>query len=175
MAKKQSNKAIGNRYERMIAKELSLWMFNDEHILKRDTTSGAVKTIWTGDIIPHGQLPIIWNRQWIFHIETKYGYEQFKPNFWNYTKVYEWAVKSKLESLQYNQFIIYLICNFTGMKPLLFTNKLLDPLYFNICFPIFDNNDNLLDYIYSYNYKEILKYKFEELYNIEDLIGKTQC
>lgn len=161
-------KPKGNSYERKIAKNLSFWMFNDKHILKRDTTSGANKDIWTGDIIPHGQLPDIWNKRWIFAIETKTGYVQHKPSFWNYTQVHTWACKLKQETMVYDQFIMYLICQFKNMQPLLFTNYLLNSIWYNVSFPIHYNGNS--ENMYCYKFNEVLKLGFHDLYDISELV-----
>jgi hypothetical protein len=162
-------KPKGSAYERKIAKDLSLWMFSSKYILKRDSTSGALKDIWAGDIVPHGQLPDIWNKRWMFIIETKTGYCNHKPTFWNYTQIHTWACKLKKESVKYNQYIMYLICQFKNMPPLLFTNYLLNSLWYNVSFPI--HYKTISENMYCYKLSDVLKIPFYELYDIAELVN----
>ncbi|MFA7202521.1 MAG: hypothetical protein WC188_02245 [Candidatus Caldatribacteriota bacterium] len=155
-------KAKGNKMERDTAKILSYWMFDDEHTLKREPTSGAMKYNYCGDIFPMKQIE--W-KHFPFLIETKTGYENNTPTLWQYTKVIEWFNKSLNESLQHNQHIIFLICQFKNKPKLLFTNHHFD-LDKIIPLSILPNERNgSLDWIYVYSFKNILKLNFIELFN----------
>lgn len=165
-------KAKGNSYERKVAKELSFWIFEDQDVLKRHPTSGADKCIWCGDIVPLKQLPLEWNAQFPFMIETKSGYEQHSPTFWRYGKIEEWVKKAYIEGINHNQTILFLICQFKNKSPLLITNYCIniDTLLFNVVFPVRLNGN--IFYAYVYNFKDVLKLSFCDLFNIGELCGK---
>jgi hypothetical protein len=57
---KTNSKKLGNAFERRVAKDLSLWIYNDPHVLKREPTSGATKDNYCGDIFPMKQLLPNW-------------------------------------------------------------------------------------------------------------------
>ena len=161
MSKKNNSKEIGNTFERKIAKELSIWIFNDPHVLKKEPTSGAVKTVYWGDIFPMKQIE--WDH-FPFLIECKYGYEDFTPTLLNYRLIEEWYKKAYKESLESKvQEIILLIRNFKGRNGvLLCTNKILSNIIYKSIICI--NNDNKYELVYCYNYKDMLKYKFEDVF-----------
>ncbi len=161
----QNSKEIGNRFERNIAKELSLWIFNDPHTLKREPTSGATKNIYVGDIFPMKQ--INWG-VWPFMIECKYGYTQFTPTLLNYSIIEKWYLKSFKEAQEKNngQEIVLLICNFKNKKGILLcTNTLLNRniIDYNCILNVKDKKIN--HYVYCYDYKKILKYNFESVFS----------
>jgi hypothetical protein len=157
-------KAKGNKMERDTAKTLSSWMFNDEHVLKREPTSGAIKYNYCGDVFPMKQ--INWSN-FPFLIETKTGYETFTPSLWQYSKVLEWFNKSLVESKQHNQRIIFLICQFKNKPTLLFTNYQID-LDKIVPMSIFPNQINGdINWIQTYLFKDILKLNFIELFGNE--------
>jgi hypothetical protein len=157
-------KTKGNKMERDTAVELSIWMFNDPHVLKREPTSGACKYNYCGDIFPMKQIE--W-KNFPFLIETKTGYEQYTPTLWKYTKVLEWFNKSLSESLQHNQWIIFLICQFKNKPKLLFTNY---PLELDTIIPVSlipnKTNDNI-NWIYVYSFKSILQIDFLNAFSEE--------
>jgi hypothetical protein len=163
--KTNKNKAKGNAYERKVAKELSLWIFDDEHMLKREPSSGAQKHSFTGDIFPYKQIP--WKR-WPIHIETKSGYEDSIPTFHNYKKVESWFRKALEESKLSGQHCILLICQFKHRNAIVISNTYLTNLLFSVCFPIKVDNDIMA--VYVYDYKELLKLNFEDTLKFEDLI-----
>ena len=157
-------KAKGGKMERDTAKTLSIWMFGDEHVLKREPTSGAFKYNYCGDVIPQKQID--WSN-FPFLIETKTGYETFTPTLWQYTKVLEWYNKSVGESKQHNQWIIFLICQFKNKPTLLFTNYHLelDRILPVAIIPNQTNGD--VNWVYTYLFKDLLKLKFTDLYGEE--------
>jgi len=154
---KTNSKKIGNKAEREIAFQLSNWIWNDAHILKRESTSGAVKTVYYGDIFPIKETG--WDH-FPFYIEVKHGYEKQLPNLFNFNIVEEWWYKCVLESEQSNgQDIILLIYNSTGRRGvLLFTNKKL-----NIPFKCILNISPHI--VYCYDFKKMIKdYDFETVF-----------
>lgn len=161
MEKKNKSKSLGNSFERKIAKELSIWMFNDQHVLKREPTSGATKNVYCGDIFPMKQ--INWE-VWPFHIECKYGYSQFTPTLLSYPIIEKWYLKALAESkITENQNIILLICNFKNKKGIMvFTNKKLKKILYKSIICIKTNG--ILENVYCYDYNEMLKYNFESVF-----------
>lgn len=157
--KKNKSKEIGNRFEREVARQLSIWMFDDEHTLKREPTSGAVKNVYTGDIFPMKQLE--WE-YWPFHIECKYGYEEKMPTLLNFKIIEGWYLQCVAESTQCNnkQEIILLICNFKAKRgTLLCTNKELSCVRCNCILKIGCHD------VYCYNYKDMIgSYTFVEVF-----------
>lgn len=153
-------KSKGNSFERKVAKELSLWMFNDKDVLRRHPDSGASKQCWTGDVIPLKQLPEIWKGKFPFHIECKSGYPQHLPTFWSYAKVSTWFSKALLEGYLNNQTIVFLICQFLNKSALLITNTQLPFRLLNVVFPCIINNEQHWGYVY--NYKDILELDFHK-------------
>ncbi|MDD4081790.1 MAG: hypothetical protein PHD05_00250 [Sphaerochaetaceae bacterium] len=148
--------------ENDISRDLSIWMFDDKNTLKREPTSGATKHVYCGDIFPMKQI------NWInfpFLIETKTGYEQHTPTFWNYSKVIDWFNKSLKESQIHNQHIILLICRFKNKPILLFTNfqiKLDQITPLAIIPNIID--DEILGWINVYSYKQLLQINFYDIF-----------
>ncbi len=157
-------KQKGNKMERDTAKTLSLWMFHDEHTLKREPTSGAFKYNYCGDIFPMRQIE--WSN-FPFLIETKYGYEQHTPTLWQYTKVAEWFIKASNEGHQHNQYITFLICRFKNKPTLLFTNYQIDidKILPVSIIPIQLNGEIL--WINVYIFKELLKLNFMDIFGTE--------
>lgn len=157
-------KTKGNKMERDTAKTLSLWMFNDEHTLMREPTSGATKYNYCGDIFPMKQ--INW-AHFPFLVETKTGYESSIPTLWQYTKVLEWFNKSLNESKQHNQWIIFLICQFKNKAALLFTNYQLDLEKIVPITVLTDQVNGDINWINTYIFKEVIKYNFLDLFGKE--------
>jgi hypothetical protein len=157
-------KAKGNKMERDTAKTLSIWMFDDEHTLKREPTSGAFKYNYCGDIFPMKQI------NWLnfpFLIETKTGYEQHTPTLWQYNKVIEWFIKATNEGKQHNQHIILLICQFKNKPTLLFTNYQMpiECILPVAIIPIQINGD--INWTNVYLFKELLKLNFYDIFGSE--------
>jgi len=157
-------KAKGNRMERDTAKTLSMWMFDEEHTLKREPTSGAIKHNYCGDIFPMAQ--INWSN-FPFLIETKTGYEQHTPSFWQYTKVIEWFNKSTIEGKQHNQWIVFLICQFKNKSALLFTNYNLELKEIVPVAVIPNQTNGDINWIYTYIFKDVIKLNFLDLFGKE--------
>ena len=165
-----TSKSKGNAFERKVAKELSFWIFKDEHLLKRKSDSGMMKQNYCGDIFPEGQLPREWNGVFPFLVECKSGYSQHCPTFWKYGKVEEWFNKSYKESLLNKQSILFLICQFKNQRALFITNELLDmnKILFNVAFPARINGD--IHYGYTYMYNKVLRMNFHELFDLKKLV-----
>lgn len=157
-------KKKGGKMERDTAKALSSWMFGDEHVLKREPTSGAIKHAYCGDVFPMKQHN--WSH-FPFLIETKTGYENHSPTLSQYTKVTEWFNKSIIESKQHNQYIIFLIWQIKNKQALLFTNfqLALDKIVPVSIIPNQINGD--INWIQVYLFKDILKLNFMELFGSE--------
>ena len=153
-----SSKSKGSTFERKVAKELSILMFENKDVLKRDPSSGGTKSIWTGDIIPMAQLPKDWNDKWNIHIECKDGYDSNAPTFWKYGMVKGWFDKCIKEAKIHNQSVIYLICHFKGRPTILITNKMIKQMTFYVCFP----TDTGLAFVY--NYRTFLTLKWSKMY-----------
>src|SRR6056297_1498981 len=167
-----TSKSKGNAYERKVAKELSIWMFNDQHLLKRKSDSGMIKENYCGDVFPEGQLPVNWKGVFPFLIECKSGYPQHHPTFWKYKMVEKWFNKAYKESLINKQSIIFLICQFKNQRALLITNELLDMnnILFNVAFPIVNEIEEDVKYGYVYNYNELLKLDFYKIFDLNILV-----
>ena len=161
----KNNKERGNTFERTVARDMSLWLFNNKKLLRRSADSGAQKVNYGGDIIPEGQLPSKWNGKWPFIIECKYGYKEIAiPNIWNKKWIETWFLKSLEESKIHNQNIIFIINNFKNRK----FNTLTTDIFLNnkyilheISFPIIING--YVKHLFVYNYKTILKIDIEKI------------
>lgn len=170
------SKRKGGAYERKVAKELSEWMFDgNPDILKRHPTSGADKCIWSGDIVPLAQLPDSWNKRWPFYIECKTGYEQHFPDLISHKKIEEWFMTACFQSAESNhgQNIIYLIAQFKHKKPILFTNRWISKPLAKSILPVnyIYNNQNYIMWIYTYDYHELRKCLFHDLYNLQEIVS----
>jgi hypothetical protein len=162
---KQNSKEIGNKFERKVAKELSNWIYDDPHVLKREPTSGAVKHVYSGDIFPMKQIR---NDQpgWTLLVECKYGYAQFTPTLLNYKIIEGWYLKAKSEANETDvQKTIMLICNFKGKRGILLcTNKELSTIYCKCVLCI--RNSGSVEWVFCYDYKEMLKYSYNEIFDV---------
>jgi len=152
-ASTNTSKAKGNSFENKMAKLLGEWIFKDKLVLTRSLTSGAIKSVYTGDIVP--QKPFGWD-YFMFNFECKSGYSQHIPNFINYTKIEEW-LKKCLKDRTMQQPIIWLICGFHGYETILITD-----LEFTLKSNLIIKVENISFYIYKL--KELLKYEFYSLY-----------
>ena len=164
MASATKSKAKGGKFEREIAKMLSVWLFNDPHILKREPTSGAQKVQhYVGDVVPVA--PIKW-KSFPFLIEGKNGYKDHIPTFNNQKLLREWLLKLLGERTN-QQCICWLIVRYHGRAPLLITDtpfSAFSPLTINI-----RQNGHIVPF-HVYEFKELLKYNFYELYGENDLL-----
>jgi hypothetical protein len=151
--KPNTSKAKGNAFELKIAKMLSEWIFKDKFVLTRSVTSGAIKNVFVGDIVP--QKPFGW-KEFVFDIECKNGYSTHIPNFINYTKVEEWLSKC-LKERTMQQPIIWLIAGFHNYEPILITDLEMT-LKSNLIIKV----DGFEFYIYKL--KEVMRYNFYSLY-----------
>ena len=163
--KKQNNKERGNKFEREVAKQLSLWLFDDPNLLRRHPDSGASKMNYTGDICPAAQLPQSWKGQFPFQVETKYGYTQIaSPSPWNTKWLTEWYLKSLEESKLHNQKIIFVINNFVNRKfNTLTTDRYLNDRFIlhKMSFPIIKNG--LVTHLFVYKFKDVINLNFTDL------------
>ncbi len=163
--KKNKNKEEGNAFERKVAKEMSLWLFENRNILRRSSDSGAQKANYSGDIIPEGQLPTQWNRKWPIIVECKYGYKTIAiPNIWNRKWITTWYLKALNESKKHNQPIIFIVNNFKNRK----FNTITTNIHFNhlfilheISFPVIV--DQYVHHLFVYNYKKVLQLHIDNL------------
>lgn len=151
-------KTKGNQFERKMARTLGSWIFSDEEMLWRDSTSGGRKQIYRGDIVPAKAHGYPWNT-WPFLIELKYGYKNHIPTFNSQTKLREWLSKllSELDDLQG---IPILIVQYHRQKPLLITTLTLNfynPLSINIIY------DDKVYNFFVYNFDQLLLYEFNTL------------
>lgn len=159
---KTNSKTLGGSFERKIAKELSLWIYNDKDVLKREPTSGATKDIYVGDIYPAKQLKPD-QQEWIFLVECKSGYSNMTPTLLNYKIIENWYLKSLKETkLSKKQKIILLIANFKNRKGILLcTNNEL-----NICCKciLCIKNNQDYEWVFCYDYKDTLEYNFKDVF-----------
>lgn len=166
MSKKRNNKEKGSMFERKIAKELSLWLFQDKNLLRRHPDSGAFKGNYTGDLCPANQLPEQWNSKWPFQVECKYGYKSIAiPTIWNKKWITEWYLKSLDESKKHNQQIIFIINNFLNRQFNTITTDILLPtnlILHEMSYPIIING--FVTHLFIYNYKKVLSYDFQEIF-----------
>lgn len=158
-----NSKAKGGRFERECAKKLSIWMFDDGDVLKREPTSGAIKSVYVGDIFPMKQID--W-KCFPFMIEAKTGYEKSTPSLYDYKILEKWAIKS-IEDSECNeqQKIILLIVQFKQKPIFLFTDHFINEnkLVYTISFPIIRNND--ITYFYAYHFNSLLSIPFQEIFS----------
>jgi len=148
------SKRKGNTFENKIAKELGIWMFGDRNMLCRHSTSGAIKTVWLGDIVPQKQLPSRW-KLWPFYVECKSGYTNQVCTFNSQTIVRSWIDKC-IKDLNGLSKIILLIINFKGYSSLLITNYKLESITPML---ILIHNDKFYN---IYEFKEVTKFDFLE-------------
>lgn len=146
---KLNSKNKGNRFERQVAKQLSKWMFDDDTILFRDSTSGGRKVSYRGDIIPVKQLPE-WNH-FKFYIEVKHGYNI--QTFCNYDLTKQWIIKAENDMTD-DQNILLLVVKHNYRQPYVIINRFVECLNLSIILHINDKN------YYVYSLKEILNLNF---------------
>lgn len=151
------SKRKGNNFENKIAKELGLWMFNDQHMLGRDITSGGKKVAWIGDIIPQKQLPPECNDLFPFYIECKNGYGNKIPTFFNYDIIKKWLDKCEKDKNE-QQNIIFLIVQFKNMKTILLVSNKEFFIGAETWFLSFKHNDKIY---YIYDYKRLISNNFD--------------
>ncbi len=163
--KTNNNKERGSKFEREIAKDLSIWLFNDKNLLRRHPDSGTSKMNYTGDICPANQLPVEWKGKFPFQVETKYGYTKIaSPSPWSTKYLTEWYLKSLEESKIHNQQIIFVINNFVNRRfNTLTTDKYLNDRFIlhKMSFPIVKNG--LVTHLFIYKFNEVLRHKFTDL------------
>jgi hypothetical protein len=157
------NKKRGNAWEGKLAKDLSEWIFSDCNVLKRHPSSGAEKSVYSGDIFPMKQ--ISW-KCFPFHIEAKTGYEKNAHPFgatkqilsW-YSSAYEKINKSNFES---NIWIIWKIPNKGNLFCIDYELKTI-----NSKFKIQTDINNNQIFVYELN--DVIKLDF---YNISEIHRK---
>lgn len=168
MSKKTKDKIKGNRFERECSVLLNKWIFNGEKILKRADDSGALKDIYTGDIIPYGQLPPEWEGKFPFHIECKSGYKDCIPTPFTCTTIQKWLVKCIEESKIHNQFnILLLVRFFNRRKILLITNKYISDSIFTMCIPI--QYEDIYVFFYFYFIEDLQTKSFFKCFDLKEL------
>lgn len=167
-----TSKSKGNAFEIKTARELGSWIFGDKNILYKHSTSGAIKIVYNGDIVPQKNIPMSFNNGvFPFLIECKHGYKGTIPNLNNQTIVRKWISKS-IEELNERQKILYLIIKFHNYSTLFITDVEL-----NIKSELILNLKTSTNYIpfYIYNYNSVLSIKFNELYkNNQQMIDRLK-
>lgn len=170
--KKTSPKEQGNREERKQAKKLSGWMFGDEHMLKKQSDSGALEIIWSGDVVPMKQMPDEWNKRWPFLMEVKNGYKKHYPDFWKYGQLAGWVKKAYRESKTHNQHILFVTTQFYRRTALVTTNYCTTALPFQVSFPV--ELDNQWKFMYVYRLKDMMSIDFKQVFDFNKLINGSQ-
>lgn len=158
------SKRKGNKYENEIAKTLGIWMFNDKDALTRSITSGARKTVYTGDIVPQKQLPNL--KAFIWHIECKSGYKNQIPSFNNFALIEKWLLKCLNETNFDKQPIIWLICRFHGYSSILLTNCQFQNILWTLCVNIIHNN--MHNFFYTYRLEELINTNFQHVMMLDN-------
>lgn len=164
-----SVKEQGNREERKQAKKLSEWMFGDKDMLKKQSDSGALEIIWSGDVVPMKQMPDEWNKKWPFLMEVKNGYKKHYPDFWRYTQLTAWVKKAHKESKTHNQNVLFIVTQFFRKTALVTTNYCPTALPFKVSFPI--ELDDQWKFMYVYRLKDMMNIDFREVFNFNTLIN----
>jgi hypothetical protein len=158
------SKRKGNKYENDIAKILGTWMFNDKEALTRSITSGAKKTVYTGDIVPQKQLPNL--KAFIWHIECKNGYKTQIPSFNNFTLIEKWLLKCLNETDFNKQPIIWLVCRFHGYSSILLTNCQFQNIMWNLCVNI--DHNNMHNFFYTYKLDDLIINNFRHVMALDN-------
>ena len=154
----------GLKFERDISETLSNWIFQIPNMLKREPTSGAIKTgLYIGDVIPVGNLQ--WSR-FPFFLELKIGYKGKTPTLSNQQIVRTWISKCISQRTE-KQCIIWLICKFHYQSEILITDVLMNTVPLLILNHI-ENGEVIPFYIYEL--KELLRYNFYDLYRHNQLL-----
>jgi hypothetical protein len=165
---KSKSKSKGNRFENQISKDLGVWIFNDKNFFQRHITSGAIKTVYVGDIIP------IKKHKWVsfpFIIECKHGYEKKIPTLFNYSIITQWLTKLENEKTE-TQHVIWLIVRFHNQrKVLLITNNFIKSLEWDLAINLVINEKSKPFFIYDFN--KLTKLNFFECYDIEVIKEST--
>jgi hypothetical protein len=162
-------KEKGNREERKQAKNISTWMFGDKDVLKRQSDSGALEIIWSGDVVPLKQMPLEWNSCWPFMMEIKTGYKKHYPDFWKYGMLAGWIKKAYKESKTHNQNILFIVTQFYKRTALVTTNYCTTALPFNVSFPV--ELDNEWKFMYVYRLKDMTDLDFREVFDFPKLVN----
>ena len=170
--KKLNPKEQGNREERKQAKKLSMWMFADGDVLKKQADSGALEIIWSGDVVPMKQMPDEWNKRWPFLMEVKNGYKKHYPDFWKYGMLAGWIKKAYKESKTHNQSTLFVATQFYRRTALITTNYCTTALPFKVSFPI--ELDNEWKFMYVYRLKDMMSINFKEVFDFNKLINGSQ-
>lgn len=153
-----SQKEKGNKFERKMANRFGKWMFQDENMLWRDSSSGGRKKIYSGDIIPAKAHEFPWTI-WPFFFEMKSGYGANIPTLMNQTLLRQWIVKLMGE-LTTDQYIPMLVAQFNGYTPILLTTLLLN-YHCDIC--LMQIYQNQFFQYYIYNLYGVMKCNFYEV------------
>jgi hypothetical protein len=166
-----NGKRKGSTEENKQAKILSEWMFNgDRNVLNRHQTSGAIKSIFVGDIVL--QKPIGWTC-FPFIIEVKTGYDAFSPTFFNYKIIEEWYTLCRLDGEKTKQNIIIMMCRFKNKKQLFITDQKLPftHIIYNLSIPIKFKTHFELAYVYYWD--DLKNLSFKEVFNTVNINGET--
>jgi hypothetical protein len=92
-------------------------MFDDGNLLYRESTSGARKIAYSGDVVPYNKLPI---SKWPFIVECKHGYENYSARFSKFDIIIKWINKANKEKTK-EQHLLLLVVRFPSEKILFIT------------------------------------------------------
>jgi len=151
-------KSKGNSFERKVAKQVGIWLFNDVDMVWRDSTSGGRKIVYRGDVVPVKAHEFPWGC-WPFLFEAKSGYKEHIPTLMNQNRVREWLVKLMSE-LDSQQNIPMLVAQFHSHQPILLTTVMFE-FYSDISLMV-KYNDHYYQF-FVYNWNAILKSRFYEI------------
>lgn len=156
------NKSRANASENRFAKELSVWMFGDGDVLKRHPSSGAEKSVYSGDIYPMKQMG--W-KTFPFHLEIKDGYVNKSHPLAFIKQVSEWYADacSKTDDKP-DERIIWVIWKLPNKGTLIFSDIVLDNVSEILSFKYLNKS------IQMYNYKDVLDSSFKSHQEINCLI-----
>lgn len=149
------SKEKGNKFERKISRQLSSWMFGDKNVLYRDSSSGARKSIYCGDVVPANAHKFPWTI-WPFFFELKNGYKNNIPTLSNQSQIHKWLNKLYGE-LTSEQFIPMLITQFHYQAALLITNIQLNVIC-EVCLAVPIKDQYYIHYVYPLD--TIFQYNF---------------
>lgn len=156
------NKSRANASENKFAKELSVWMFGDGDVLKRHPSSGAEKSVYSGDIYPMKQMD--W-KIFPFHLEVKDGYVDKSHPLAFIKQVTEWyldAVDKTKDKV--DERIIWVLWKLPNKGILVFSDIVLSDVSEILQFQVENKT------IRMYNYKDVLKTSLESQTEITSLI-----
>lgn len=140
------NKRAGSSFERETAKILSIWIYEKESVIRRHPTSGSEKDYGQGADISLFQPGY---ENFNYFVEVKRGYKQ---DLFNARKqILDWYKTAKTKNKK--NYPIWIIWKLLNRGIILATNYA-----FKKIIPLFILND-----LYIYDFKELIKNKFNEI------------